>query len=134
MLLLCLSQHTQVTAVACHTPTHSTPLLQSPASEQLLQSGKFYYKDGSNYQGQYKVLGLPPAAADAAAGASPAKKAGGAGVKKPKEDEVPAQPAEPPKPVRHGAGVFVGGRVVCAATAAGKEAGTAGSSKSVRVR
>lgn len=71
---------------------HRTPT-QSP--EQQLQSGKFYFKDGSTYEGQYKLLGLVPAAADAA----PAKK----GVKK-KEEEAPAQPAEPPKPVRHGAG------------------------------
>lgn len=79
-------------------PTHtlSTALSQSPA--QQLQSGKFYYKDGSTYEGQYKVLGLAAASATEAA---PAKKP----AKKPaKEDDLPAQPAEPPKPVRHGIG------------------------------
>lgn len=67
--------------------------IQSP--DQQLQQGKFYFKDGSTYEGQYKVLGLAPPAADAV----PAKK----GLKK-KEEEMLTQPAEPPKPVRHGVG------------------------------
>jgi hypothetical protein len=67
--------------------------IQSP--DQDLQQGKFYFKDGSTYEGQYKVTGLAPPAVDAA----PAKK----GLKK-KEEELLAQPAEPPKPVRHGVG------------------------------
>lgn len=72
------------------------PLRMQSPHEQPLQSGKFYYKDGSTYEGQYKILGLASPAAEAA----PAKK----GPKK-KDDEAPAQPAEPPRPVRHGAGV-----------------------------
>jgi hypothetical protein len=63
-------------------------------SQQELQTGRFYYKDGAVYEGQYKVVGLPPPTAP-----EPAKK----GAKK-KEEEPPAQPAEPPKPVRHGIG------------------------------
>lgn len=62
--------------------------------DQLL-TGRFYYKDGATYEGQYKLIGLVPAAAE------PAKKAA-----KKKEDEAAAQPAEPPKPVRHGVGVL----------------------------
>lgn len=62
--------------------------------QEQLQTGRFYYKDGATYEGQYKLIGLQPAAA-----VEPAKK----GAKK-KEDEAPAQPAEPPKPVRHGVG------------------------------
>jgi hypothetical protein len=62
--------------------------------QQELQTGRFYYKDGAIYEGQYKVVGLPPPTAP-----EPAKK----GAKK-KEEEPPAQPAEPPKPVRHGVG------------------------------
>ncbi|WIA21037.1 hypothetical protein OEZ85_005365 [Tetradesmus obliquus] len=61
-----------------------------------LQTGRFYYKDGAIYEGQYKVVGLPPPAP-----AEPAKK----GAKK-KEEEPPAQPVEPPKPVRHGVGTL----------------------------
>lgn len=80
-------------------PRTAAQLLTSAAGAACTQvpellSGKFYYADGSTYEGQYKLLGLVPAA-----DAVPAKK----GLKK-KEDEAPAQPAEPPKPVRHGAG------------------------------
>lgn len=66
-------------------------MLQQP---EQLQTGRFYYQDGATYDGQYKVIGLPPPTQP-----EPAKK----GAKK-KEDEPPGQPAEPPKPVRHGVG------------------------------
>jgi hypothetical protein len=72
----------------------SAPLLCPVCNQQELQTGRFYYKDGAMYEGQYKVVGLPPPVP-----AEPAKK----GAKK-KEEEPPAQPAEPPKPVRHGIG------------------------------
>lgn len=80
-------------------PCTAAQLLTSAAGAACTQVpellfGKFYYADGSTYEGQYKLLGLVPAA-----DAVPAKK----GLKK-KEDEAPAQPAEPPKPLRHGAG------------------------------
>ena len=69
--------------------------IDSPQADQL-ETGRFYYPNGTVYDGQYKVLGLPPPVAP-----EPAKK----GAKK-KEDELPAAPAEPPKPVRHGKGSF----------------------------
>lgn len=83
--LPCTAAHTWCSGVSPQT-----------TADQLLP-GKFFYKDGSTYEGQYKLLGLAPAA-----DAAPAKK----GLKK-KDDEAPAQPAEPPKPVRHGAGQLV---------------------------
>lgn len=78
---------------AKHSPIVLFCTLQSP--DQELQQGKFYFKDGSTYEGQFKVLGLAAPAVDAA----PAKK----GIKK-KEEELLTQPAEPPEPVRHGVG------------------------------
>jgi hypothetical protein len=63
---------------------------------EVLETGKFYFEDGTTYEGQYKVLGLPPPVA-----AEPAKK----GAKK-KDEEPAAAPAEPPKPVRHGKGAW----------------------------
>uniref|UniRef100_A0A383VWC3 MORN repeat-containing protein 5 n=1 Tax=Tetradesmus obliquus TaxID=3088 RepID=A0A383VWC3_TETOB len=81
------------TQPSAHEPS---TLSVAPAQQQELQTGRFYYKDGAIYEGQYKVVGLPPPAP-----AEPAKK----GAKK-KEEEPPAQPAEPPKPVRHGVGTL----------------------------
>lgn len=63
-------------------------------SSDQLATGKFYYKTGETYDGQYKMIGLPPAAPT-----EPVKKGG-----KKKEEEVSAQPMEHPKPVRHGVG------------------------------
>jgi len=66
--------------------------------EQSVLNGRFYYKDGTTYEGQYKMIGLP------AASSEPAKK----GAKK-KEDESPPQPTEPPRPLRHGTGAWCWG-------------------------
>eukprot|EP00877_Chromochloris_zofingiensis_P008805 jgi/Chrzof1/4178/Cz14g01260.t1 len=77
--------------------------VQQPAPEPQIQpdkieTGKFHYKDGSTYEGDWKMLGLPTPPAE------PVKK----GAKK-KDEELPAVPAEPPRRVRHGKGIFKSG-------------------------
>eukprot|EP00879_Flechtneria_rotunda_P028885 GHRR01031119.1.p1 GENE.GHRR01031119.1~~GHRR01031119.1.p1 ORF type:complete len:145 (+),score=59.96 GHRR01031119.1:345-779(+) len=75
-----------------HTLSQYDVCLQQQPDEPL--SGKFYFKDGSTYEGHYKMVGLPQATAP-----EPVRKGG-----KRKEEEAAAQPAEPPKAVRHGVG------------------------------
>jgi hypothetical protein len=80
-----------------------------PPQQQLLQSGRFFYRDGATYEGQYKALGglqqPAPDAPAAPAAAAAAKK--GVSKKSKEEEAAAAQPAEPPKPVRQGTGARV---------------------------
>jgi hypothetical protein len=75
----------------------------APASNEPL-SGRFHFRDGSVYEGQYRLSGAPQPADTAAAATPAAKKGAGTPTKRPAKDDEPATPAEPPKPLRHGTG------------------------------
>jgi hypothetical protein len=63
--------------------------------------GNFYYPNGAQYSGEWKLLikDVPPPVED--------KKAA-----KPKKDDPPLPPTEPPKRVRHGKGTYTEGKFV----------------------